>query len=404
MPQIRRYYGVAHVRWELPFPTRLVPRYLSCWEPDEGTALLLCLPRVETVMWRRQSPLVNQQELLGERFVPEPSWAVPNYGYQQSSEISTGSELFTTELISGERGGFDEVHAYTIANVFLCLRSKSDQGEQTFLRAAAVINNVLSVHALLTADGWTRPIRPSLDAYMTMSSVATVPDGWPQLSALALLHRIEGLSFATEIGKGRTAKIGAGSHDDLLQGAFDEKNMALLAQACEQQFDLAVYQQLMLCAFRRVGRREYAAAIIDAQSAAELCVASFLRRVLLAKGQTEEEVAIDFDGRLAGLGPRIDELERHAQAGGATTHFNQSPERTRWNRELANLRHGVVHRGVREITFEQARQGISAGMGAIAKLEEMWPQFQPPMRWAGDYLKVEHLRETAGKLYRLFDA
>ena len=42
-------------------------------------------------------------------------------------------------------------------------------------------------------------------------------------------------------------------------------------------------------------------------------------------------------------------------------------------------------------------------MTAIARLEEIWPQFQPAIRWTGDYLKAEHLKKTAGKLYRLFD-
>ena len=59
MAQIRRYYGVAHVRVELPFPTRLPTQLLTCWEPVEGAAILMCIPRVGTVLWRRNSALAG---------------------------------------------------------------------------------------------------------------------------------------------------------------------------------------------------------------------------------------------------------------------------------------------------------------------------------------------------------
>jgi hypothetical protein len=355
MAQIRRYYGVVHVRWELPFPTRLPAKPLLCWEPGEGTNVL-----------------------------------------------STGAQLFTTEILAGAQGGFDEAHAYTIANVFLCLKTRSDfDNEAPVTRAYSAVNNVLGIHALLAADGWSRPIRQSLDTYATTSSLAVLPADWPQLAPGDLLMRIERLSFANEIGHGRTMTIGTGSPDDLLQQQFEDSVMPLLYEHCRHRFDLAPYQQLILSAIRRLRRREHAGAVIDAQSGVEVCVEGLLRRALLGVGRSEEQVDGDIEN--LGLGRRIEQLDRLSKAKAVEKRFEQSIERQAWNRHLADLRHDIVHRGVREVSFEQARQGIAAGMTAIKALEDNWPEFQPAIRWAGDYLRGDHLKENAGKLYRLFD-
>jgi hypothetical protein len=402
MPQIHRYYGVVHVRWELPFPTRLHAKPFLCWEPTEGTALLLCLPRIGTVKWRRNSNLVDERQLLGVRFLEEPPGAIDPHSFRQSNELTTGAELFTTEILAGAQGGFDEAHAYTVANVFLSLRERSDfDNEAPVTRASAAVNNVLGVHGLLTADGWTRPIRQSLDTYATTSSLAIIPSNWPQLAAADLLKRIELLNFASEIGQGRTMTIGAGSPDDLLQQQFEDSAMALITEHCQRRFDLTAYQQLVLSAIRRLGRREYVGAVIDAQSAVEVCVEGMLRRALLATGRSEDQV--DVHVKDLGLGRRVDHLDGLSQTKGVGKRFAPSQERQAWNHQLADLRHDIVHRGRREVSFEQARQGLAAGMTAIKALEDNWPEFQPAIRWDGDYLTAEHLRENAGKLYRLFD-
>lgn len=404
MGQIRRYYGVAHIRWELPFPTRLAPRYMFCWEPGDGAALLLCLPRVGTVKWRRHSTIVDQKALLGGRFLSEPSEAMPGEHYFQSNNLSTGGALSTTKLLPGEFGGFDEAHAYTVANVFLCIRAKADFSDAVFERAASAINNVMAIHALIAADGWTRPIRPALDAYATIASLALVPDDWAQMTATETLKRVDELAFGTETGNGRISKVGVGSPDDLLQAEFDPSNMAIISTCSQQQFVLTPYQQLVLSAIRRVGRREYAAAIIDAQSAAEVCVGGMLRRALLSLGRTEEQVEADFDHLYGSLERRVTKLDHIAKAAGATALFGPSTAYKDWRNHLAAHRHAIVHRGVRDVSFEQARLGISAAMVAIAALEEMWPAYQPTIKWAGEYLQAAHLAENAGKLYRLFEA
>jgi len=401
--QIRRYYGLAHVRFELPFPTRLPARAISCWELDEGAAILMCsMPRIGTVQWRRSSTLVDERRLLRERSVEEPSAAIDLNSYRQSNVLSTGEELFMTEIHGGAQGGFDEAHAYTIANIFLCLRQKADFGDgQPLRRAYAAMNNVLGIHALLAVDGYVRPLRQSLDTYATASSLAVVPADWPQMTAADLVRKFDQLGFATEIGHGRTMTIGTGSPDDLLQGQFNDSAIAMVVANCQDLFEPAPHQQLALSAIRRLRRREHVGAVIDAQSAVEVCVEGLLRRALLAAGRTEDQV--DRDIADVGLGVRIDRLDALSRAKGVERRFGPSAERTAWNRDLASLRHDIVHRGVRDITFEQARRGIAAGLTAMKTLEDNWPDFFPRIRWDGDFLKAEHLKESAGKLYRLFD-
>jgi hypothetical protein len=56
----------------------------------------------------------------------------------------------STQLFRGETGGFDDAHTYTVANVWLCLRSREEFESQRLLeRAEAVLNNILYVYGWL---------------------------------------------------------------------------------------------------------------------------------------------------------------------------------------------------------------------------------------------------------------
>jgi hypothetical protein len=86
---VRRYYGVAHVRWELPFLLRLPPNAFLCWEPQERFASIVSLARVGAVQWHRTSRLLSSQQALEPHypFVPEPSESLPTRDYRLAAVI-----------------------------------------------------------------------------------------------------------------------------------------------------------------------------------------------------------------------------------------------------------------------------------------------------------------------------
>lgn len=405
MATVRRYFAVVHVRWELPFLLRLPPQAFYCWEPQEGTATFASLARVGSVQWRRTSPLLSAEAAFGDLFEPEPDSALPAHDYRMAAVIQ-GREYFTTQLHRGAGGGFDEVQMYSVANVWICLRNREEFEVKVMMqRASAALNNVLSVHWFLAADGRTRLLRPDLDSYYTLFSLAPVPDDWPPSTAEELLGRLGELKFQSDVGHGRQHNVGLGSADDLTIRPFASDMLDSMAAFVRNQIELAVHQQLFLSALRRLNRRENFLAIIDAESAFEVAVSYLLRRAMLAHGSSDQEIEAAFESRLSGLQQQIVQLDKLASAlTGSKERFENSDAWRRWNRGLARLRHDVVHRGLRQISPADAREGVSAGMAGAIFLEDMLPDLAPSLRWGPEFAKLEQVRDSAGKLFRLFDA
>jgi hypothetical protein len=113
-------------------------------------------------------------------------------------------------------------------------------------------------------------------------------------------------------------------------------------------------------------------AIIDAESAVEVCVADLLRRGMIAHGSSEEQADATLDGRLSGMQMRIIQLDKFTKAAGQGRRFENSEPWKLWNTKLARLRHHVVHRGVRQIEFQAANQADSSGIQATIHIEGMF--------------------------------
>ncbi len=195
---------------------RLPPQAILCWEPQEGVATFAPLARVGMVQWRRTCPLITSERLFGDLYAPEAEHALPTHEYRMNAVIA-GKEIPAVQLTSGANGGFDEACPYTVANLWLCLRKREEFAISGLMeRAAAALNNILRLHSLLAADGYTRPIRPDLDSYYTLFSLARIPEDWPQLTAHALLRdRLNDLRFESKLGEGRQHNLGT----EVIRGA-----------------------------------------------------------------------------------------------------------------------------------------------------------------------------------------
>lgn len=398
-----RFFGVASVRWELPFMLRLPPRCFLCWEPQEAVATFVGFPRIGEINWGRTSSLLDSAKTLGALYQAEPARALPDYEYTAAGTID-GQDYPSMQLLPGTAGGFREIHAYTVATLFLCVNSQEEfVVDRLMARASASLNSLLSLHSFLAADGWSRPLRPDLDSYYTVFSLATVPNDWPDLDARALLMRLQELHFGNEVGRTRAHSIGLNSPDDLTIRPFEHALQAEFASRALSQTELAIHQQLLLSSLRRLRMREFNFAVIDANTAVEVCIGNMLRRAMRARGSSVEQIEGELSGRLGSLEQRIVHLDKLAKASAQPgRRFGESVVWKAWKKQLAGLRHAIVHHGRRDVMFAEAKDGIAAALRTITFIEDMFPALALPVQWGDGIAELRNVNDSAGKLLRVF--
>lgn len=144
---------------------------------------------------------------------------------------------------------------------------------------------------------------------------------------------------------------------------------------------------------------------MDAQSGFESLISSILNDELLRQGRTAADIAQLFalGGALHTLQPRLKELDRIALAGGAPQRFIGSQAESEWRQRLYRLRNEIVHQGRREVSFDDAKAGISSGLQAAAAVQALLPAFQRKLSWSGQAVQLAHINNSAGRLARMFE-
>jgi len=406
-----RYEGVAHVQWELPFPLRLPPENFLCWEPEERTATFVSSPGVGTLRWSRSSTLLRPADVFKD--AGSGTLTFPTADYRITSKFESGREVVTAELTCGPDGGFQEPRPYSVANVFLCLRSSGGNwAENTIERATNVLNNIIDLYRFITLDPLARSIDGKRDTYYTLVSLAAVPSHWPDGTARDILLRMSELRFGETIGGNRIHRIGANSYEDLMSGAaLKDEQIELFGRLAKQKHELDVFHVLILSAIRRLKRFEWALAVLDAQSAFEVLVATVLSDVLRRRGLSSDEIENQFawGGKFDSLQKRLIEIDKVASAeatasGDLIRSFIGSPAEAAWRRDLFSLRHRVVHEGLREVSFDGAKRAVSTGLRAAYAVQDLRPSFNRQLIWAGEVLDIPHIKQSAGRLSRIFEA
>jgi hypothetical protein len=114
-----------------------------------------------------------------------------------------------------------------------------------------------------------------------------------------------------------------------------------------------------------------------------------------------------YRGRLHTLQRRLEELDRiagtHAVVGTPPRRFIGSPEESQWRSTLYSLRNRIVHEGLRTVPFVDAKAALVAGLHAIHTIQELTPAFRRAMIWSGPALDLGHIRQSAGRISRLFE-
>jgi hypothetical protein len=360
-----------------------------------GLATLVASPGVGTLTWSRQCNLLTVGDVFSD---PGPGTAAfPTHDYRITSVLPSGREVITAELTKGPAGGFMEPRPYSVANVYLCLRRSSESRERRCLeRATATLNNIIEIHQYLTLDPLARSVNGDRDSYYTLVSSASIPDAWPDTGAREVLQRLSQVHFGSTLGVDRTHHVGANSYDDLLSGyPLPPEFLRLFAELAAQPHSLEVFHVLVFSAIRRLKRFECSLAVLDAESAFEALVSAVLRDSLVASGTAAPDIEQLFAqrGRFDSLQKRLVEIDRVARAEASianqpVSRFLGSPEEVLWRRDLYRLRHRVVHEGLREVSFDDAKKAVVAGLKAAHAVQRLRPGFQRALMWSGAALDL----------------
>jgi hypothetical protein len=407
----KKYNSIALVRWELPFPLVLPQRGFFCWEPIEGVAAIDPEGEIGSLHWKRKCTFFEPKLVFQEnRKLQDPRhW--PTCNYRIENKLKTGESVITAELFGGPEGGFKEARPYTVANIFLCLTRKySYKDEATRKRAHVALNNLLETYRFLTLDPFLRPIHDEDDHYCTTFSEAKVPKNLQSLPPERLLEHISDLTFGSNIGKDRMHRVGTNSYDDLAGKPLSQAGIELLHKHTREEHRLELFHQLIFSSVRRLKRKEGVLAIIDAQTAFETAVVSMLKDALAVLGWDQNQInqELEFGGELHLLNKRLKKLddiadEKKTTYGYRFAPFLGSPFEAEWRDFLYDVRHKIVHGGLRQISFEDAKHGVVAGLKAINFLHSMCPLFEREFMWAGQSLELPHIQNTSGRIFRLFE-
>jgi len=396
---------IAHVRWEFPFPIMLPDEPLLCWEPQEGVAAFVPEGRIGSIQWHRQSTLFLASEIFEREPIKQDQNVFPKHSYRiVASAPRTKKEVIIAELVGGADGGFIEARPYTVANIFLFVSNLKPTDEVSFEdRANLALNNIIDIYRLFSLDPQLRPMHEN-DHYYTVITKAALPDHLAALPLEELFSHIEEFHFSDAVGKGRTHKIGINSIEDLAGIAIAQENMSRFHNQVRHNIQLELFHQLIFSAIRRLKRKEEALAIIDAQSAFESVIAVMLREALSKTGWDGESIekAFEYPGKLHLLTARLNKIDEIATASGASR-FLGTPLEKEWRKNLYDLRNEIVHGGRRTVSFIDAKRGIVACLKAISFINFMCPAFQRRFMWIGMALDLPHIRESAGRLTRIFE-
>lgn len=398
------FRAVAAVRWELPFPVRVDPVGILAWEPLHGVGTIVFVPQVGALIWRRRCTFLSPDKIYPG---PPPEVSpdeIPVHDYLLVSVTQGGGRVPTLKLDGGPAGGFEEARPYSVANTFVCVADGDSEAADAILpRAEHVLNNFLALYGFFTQSTVVRPLSIESDSYYTVVSLANVPAELREVTAEQLLLSVDKLRFSSTLGRGRTHNVGTNSFEDLLPGApLQGESFDQLCRLLRSEQQLELWIKLFQSALRRLKRREHVLAILDAQSGFEVGVTAIVRDALSQRCSDTSEVDAEVI-RLHDLQAKLVWLDRVGKANGSTTPFLGGERERAWRRGLYDLRHSIVHRGVRHLDFDTAKAGIVAGLQAMDQIQSMSLSFQRPFMWTGAATNLAHIRNTAGRMARLFE-
>lgn len=390
-------------KFDLPFYLRLPSSAFFTWDPEFDVAAILPCQRIGEVSFSKSCVLIKPECLLDSICPP-----IENSSGEKvlmTCKTKDYREIPTLHINTGSTGGFSELRPYTEIVIFIITTEVNNSlltGPKA--RAFEVLNHFIDIYRLITQDPYVYRIDEEFDTYLVDYSLGTVPPELETASAVDILSRINDIRFPRDIGKGRQLKYRLNSLDDLFPGKIFEKNfLDMFVQWVKDPYDVPLHYELILTAQVELKRRNYHIAILEAETAFEVYVASVLAETSVAIGLARDQVIADMENpkKLGLLSKRLTKLDsivehyRKAKSLPKLPGFVNSAVHINWKNNLYELRNRIIHAGWRLATFDSAKAAIQACKVAIRDIEDHIPGISNPIQI---YSGVEHLKNTAGRL------
>ena len=399
---------------DLPFYLRLPSQGFMTWDPEFGVAAIQPRQNMGQVSFSKTCDLGAKDKLEpGHHIKPQslldsPGSPPEGMGYYQWMVTSilgndNGPDVPTLRLSNG--GGFSELRPYTEITVFTVVTDESTPISETAKsRTFEVLNHFIDVYRLITQDPHVFSLDKKMDLYLVDYSLCKIPQDLTQSDTEGILRQIDRIAFPQQIGPTREVDLHVCTLDDFFPGRILEENhLRELTALLRSRYEMPLHYELILTAQVELKQHNYHVAILEAETAFEVYVASTLPKVSVKNGRTEQDVLneMEYPGPLHMLSQRIKGLDeqiakyRINRGYSATSPFLQSGTCETWQTDLYKPRNRIIHAGWRSATFESAKKGIAACKAAVKELEDRVPGISDTIQIDHG---VNHLQYSTGRL------
>lgn len=388
-------------RFSIPFYLRLPTGFLLGWEPEAGVCAILPFRRLGEVSFSSACSLTSPAEVLDS--YGSPIVETPEHEMLMTCQLANGLEIPTLKIKTGAAGGFHELRSYSELVVFVLVAGPLPPLREIAVRVAAATNHLIDIYRAVTQDPFVRRLDFDLDLFVIDYSFGVVGSALAEGSPIEIFRGIESVSFSAALEDHRF-QYRLNTWEDLFPGpVLEHQFIQTLATMLPRQYELPLHYDLIFRAQSELKARNYHIAVLEAETAFEVYVAALLLRIVEANGGARADVLSQMEdpsklGLLKRRLRRLDELikgYRSSKGLPAVPAFVGSQGFRDWEDQLYKLRNRITHGGLRMVSFDDARLGISAGKKAIHEIESVVPDYANPVQIASE---VTHLQNTAGRL------
>jgi len=317
-------------------------------------------------------------------------------------------EIATLHIDTASTGGFTELRAYTEVVVFIIVDEETDAPtsltSKMKTRTFDVLNHFIDIYRLVTQDPYVYRINEEFDTYLVDFAFGPIPPKLENYSSAEILRNVGEVTFPTVIGKGRLLKYRLNTLEDLFPGPIlEEPFLKVFQKLVEAPYQIPLHYELILTAQVELKRRNYHVAILEAETAFELYVASTLVGLSTALGFAKNQVIAELENpkKLGLLSKRLNRLDTlvnqfRIKKGVVTLpNFVNGAAYDSWKKDLYELRNKIIHGGWRQATFELAKQAIKSCKIAMKEFEDRIEDLADTIQISSD---VNQLVNTAGRL------
>jgi hypothetical protein len=378
--------GFVALSFDIPFPIPIPNGHYLTYDPKNKVACIEVVLREGSRAFFRNLPIIGPTSFddltAAAREYERPR---KQHSYIATSVLPNGTKKATLNVHTGPDGGYAECKYYSaICVTFLTdnIQRLIDQGE-ALNRACEVLNPFLDKYRLLNEDYRVTRISRERNFYVAICHTSPLVADELQLSPHELFQRLQTpRTFLSELGYGGSNVLRTNSFELLgPKGTPGTESITILGNFIQEEYELPLFYELILEALRCLQQtRDYALAVIHAETSFEVYVSNRLLKLMVDWGISRSEALLTIENNRDywGIKARIKKLDTWAKkycSKISTPYiaFFNSPLYIRWNTDLYQKRNSAIHEGVRSFSYTEASTSIGIAKECIITLEKQIP-------------------------------